>query len=639
MSMDIAVITAELNFLKDNPAFWQRPATITEFLGPDYLNISDRVRPGLRRALVKIFGKTVSANVISRVRRALVTGGIGIGKTTFASIAIPYMVHWVSCLKNPQSYFNLMDGSRIAFMLMSTTENQAKEVLFGDIKARIQHSPWFKKNCMYDDTFKNQLRFPKDVWVLPGNSAETSFEGYNILGGIRDESDSHKQTKDKDFAEAGYDTIHARIDSRFNDPKSGDHRGLLIVIGQMKKASGFMAKKKKELEKDPKALVVSMTIWDSLGWSPNGSHPGFLKKDGTRDSFWYDVKRKQIIPNLVATNLVENEFMIEVPNSYRANFDNNPEKALRDLAGIPPASDQPFISLVDRIDECTERWEESHRLKDGTVPVPVGTDPVRPSLGRSVVAGDSLRRAMHIDIATSGDGDALGLAMGHVRELVDIDGELKPYIVFDFLLRIKAAPGTEIMLSDVRQIIYDLKDERGYRIKAVTMDGFQSTDTRQQLNKRRIASDYLSVDRQLAPYYDLREAIYERRIEFPKYMTFLNRGETQTVEIARKELMEHSEQGNKVDHPSSGSKDVADCMAGVVYTLMGDRAYRRVAIAAPDGYGEVATDSSTRSPVSFGPDTSLGGSLYPSSSGLDGMRAPVPGSSLIPDRIIAPRPY
>lgn len=636
--MDLAVVTAELKFLKENPAFWQRPATITEFLGPDYLNIADRVRPGLRRALVRIFGKTVSPTVISRVRRALVTGGIGIGKTTFASIAIPYMVHWVSCLKNPQAYFNLMDGSRIAFMLMSTTENQAKEVLFGDIKARIQHSPWFKKNCMYDDAFKNQLRFPKDVWVLPGNSAETSFEGYNILGGILDEGDSHKQTKDKDFAEAGYDTIHARIDSRFNDPTTGDHRGLLICIGQMKKASGFMAKKKKELEKDSKALVVSMTIWESLGWAPNGSHPGYLKKDGTRDSFWYDVMRKRPVPNALS-GMIENENMIEVPMSFRANFENNPEKALRDLAGIPPASDQPFISLVDRITECTERWVESHRLKDGTVPVPVGTDPVRPTLGPSVRALDSLRRAAHIDIATSGDGDALGLVMGHVSRLVDIEDELKPYIVIDFMLRIKASPGTEIMLSDIRQIIYELKDERNFRLKAVTMDGFQSTDTRQQLNKRRIASDYLSVDRQLAPYYDLREAIYERRIEFPPYMTYLNRGDTEVVEIAAKELRELSEQGNKVDHPTKGSKDVADCLAGVVYTLMGDRTYRRVAMSAPDGYGEAATDSSTRSPVSFGPDGGLGGSLYPASSGLDAMRAPMPGSSLIPDRIIAPRPY
>ena len=501
--------------------------------------------------------------------------------TTFASIAIPFMVHWVSCLKNPQEFYNLMDGSRIAFMLMSTSDTQAKEVLFGDIKARIQHSPWFKANCMFDDSFKNQLRFPKDIWVLPGNSAETTFEGYNILGGILDEGDSHKQTKEKDYAEIGYDTIHARIDSRFNDPKTGKHGGLLIAIGQMKRSSGFMAKKKKELEKDEDALVVTMSIWESMGWDK------YLNPDGTRNSFYYDTLRKQIVPKLLAENLgTVSKNLIEVPMSYRASFENNPEKAMRDLAGIPPASDQPFISLVDRVEECTERWVASHTSPLGQVEVPVTSDPTRPMLDDSVRAFDSLRRALHIDIAISGEGDALGLAMGHVPYLVDIEGELKPHIVFDFLMRIKAAPGTEIILGDIRKVIYELKDDRGFRIKVATLDGFQSTDTRQQLNKRRIATDYLSVDKSLTPYYDLREAIYERRVDFPPYVTYLSKGSTEKVEIAKKELLELSETGNKVDHPASGSKDVADAMAGVVFTLMGDRAYRRVAHGAPDGYGE-----------------------------------------------------
>ena len=624
-SHDTAVLLAEFNFLKENPQFDQRPASITKFLGPDYLNVACKIRPGIRRSLVKIFGSSVSPKVISQARRAMFTGAIGIGKTTVASIVIPYMVHWVSCLKNPQDYFGLMDGSRIAFMLMSTSDGQAKEVLFGDIKARINYSPWFQKNCQYDKDFKNQLRFPKDVWVLPGNSAETTFEGYNILGGILDEGDSHKKTKEKDYAEQGYDTIHSRIDSRFNDPETGDHRGLLLVVGQMKSASGFMSKKRKELEQDTNALVVSMAIWESLGWER-------FTKDGERDSFWYDKKRKQIVPNLLV-EMIKNPDLIEIPNSYKKNFLNNPEKALRDLAGIPPSSDQPFISLTDRIEECTERWVESHRLPDGSVPVPVGADPTHPTVAPSVVATDSLRRALHIDVAISGEGDALGLAIGHVPRLVEIDDELKPYIVFDFLLRIKAMPGTEIILGDVRKIIYEMKDERGFKIRAVTMDGFQSTDTRQQLTKRRISANYLSVDRQLTPYYDLREAIYERRVEFPPYLTYLNRGDAEKIEIAKVELLQLSETGGKVDHPASGSKDVADAMAGVVYTLMGDRTYRRVARSAPDGYGEdrkqVSTSESSYG-VTFNVDSLLAGFATGSPS------APIPDTSYLPDWMNAP---
>lgn len=564
------------------------------------------------------FGEGVCISIDSEDKLYVARDYVVTHNTTFASIVIPYMVCWVTCLKDPQDYFNLMPGSRIAFMLMSTKESQAKEVLFGDIKARISPSPWFRNNCQFDKDFKNQLRFPKDIWVLPGNSAETTFEGYNILGGILDEGDSHKVTKEKDYAEGGWDTIHARIDSRYNDPATKDHMGLLLAVGQMKSAQGFMSRKELELLADKSAIVVKMTIWESLGWDK------FLNKDGSRDSFYYDTRRKMIIPKLAATLLGgANEYMIEVPNAYRANFDNNPEKALRDLAGIPPAADNPFISLVDRVDECFERWEESH-TQNGNILIPVGPDPVDPKLSDFVVATDSLRRVIHVDIAVSADGDALGLAMGHVSKLVEVDGELKPYIVFDFLMRIKAAPGTEIILGDIRKIIYDLKDERGFRISKVTFDGFQSTDSRQQLNKRRIKTDYVSVDRTLVPYYDLREAIYERRIELPPYLTFINRGETVKVNIAKKELLELSERGGKVDHPQKGSKDVADAIAGVTYTLLGDRQYARIARQAPNGYGDSRPSDVTEE--TFGRAHSPGtlGIL----AGLDGMTAPIPPSIL-----------
>jgi hypothetical protein len=167
------------------------------------------------------------------------------------------------------------------------------------------------------------------------------------------------------------------------------------------------------------------------------------------------------------------------------------------------------------------------------------------------------------------------MAMGHIDALVEIDGELKPYIVFDMLLRMKAAPGTEIMLSEVRRIIYELKEDRGFRVEKVSYDGFESTDTIQQLQKRRYQAEKISVDRSTLPYEDLREAIYEQRIEFPPYKTVLGYENDQIVEIAIQELIALQDTGKKVDHPPDGSKDVADAMAGVCYTLLGNRNFRK----------------------------------------------------------------
>lgn len=543
----------EFKWLKENPHFEQRPASVLEFLGPSYLNIYEYVRPALLDILVDLFGEDPNPTRISLYPRGIFTGAIGIGKTTLASIVLPYMAHWVLCLRDPQTYFGLMPGSRIAFMQMSTSASQAKEVVFGDIKARIENSPWFRDQYPYDKSFKNQIRFPKDIWILPGDSAETTFEGYNILGGILDEIDSHKVTKAKDYADQGYTTIHGRITSRFQD------RGFILLVGQMKKATGFAAKMYKAYRQDPKAWTCSMTIWESLGWGR------WTDEDGKRDSFWYDASRYAFITKEAAELQGFPSHVFEVPNIYRQDFLNSPQKALRDLAGRPPAVSSPFFHDIGRVDMAREAWQRRY-----------GTEgPVDPKgkIADWFVARETMKRVMHVDIAYSGDGDALGIAMGHVPELIVMDGEKKPFIVIDMLLRIQAPPGREIFLGDIRKIIYELKYDRKFNIVAVTTDGFQSTDFRQQLQRKRIRTELVSVDRNMLPYADLYDAVMEGRMAIPPYQTYRTHADPDPVDILTKELSELQEEGTKIDHPPDGSKDLADALAGVVFTLMGERTY------------------------------------------------------------------
>lgn len=595
-----------------------------EFIGPGYLDIESKVRPGIKKALVEIFGEDVNSTNIAKVLRAMVTGAIGIGKTTIASIILPYMCHWVLCLKDPQSFFDLLPGSRIAFMMMSTSEDQAREVIFQDVKARIEHSAWFVENYPYDQKFTKQIRFPqKDVWILPGDSAETTFEGYNILGGIIDEADSHKVTKDKDYAQSGYDTIQARIESRYDD------KGLIVVIGQMKKAQGFAARTYESFSKDPKAHTTRMTIWESRGWD----YPRYLRPDGTRDSFHYDSRRREIVPDELGRDMIESgsDTVFEVPTVYKQSFINDPIKALRDLAGIPPAIGDPFIGSVDKIEMCRTRWIERHGNES-----PVSESVTRPQIADWFKAvNDPRKRCIHIDLAFSPDGDALGMAMGHVEGIVEVDGEDKPYIVIDMLYRVKARPGYEIQLSDVRRLVYFLRDERYFKIRKVTYDGFQSTDSVQQLRKKRFIADNLSVDRSTLPYEDLRDAIIDGRLEFPPYVTFRNLGDDKTEEVAVRELMELEDTGKKIDHPAKGSKDLADSMAGVVTTLMGDRSFHRGLRSRrprPDGDLPPETgDSSKGFEIPGLPSVSGDGF-----AGGMGLHTPLPPSGLIPTALSMP---
>lgn len=560
----LTTMKSEIDWLIEHPQFEERPATLAEFLGPGYLGIEEFVRDRIALELRAIFGANVNADRPTAFPLAMFTGAIGIGKTTIASIVLTYLAHWLLCLENPAKFYRLLSGTRIALMQMSTSEKQAREVVFGDIKARIENSPWFTSKYPYDPDFKNQIRFPqKDIWIIPGDSTETTFEGYNIFGGIIDEADSHKLTAVKDYAEEGYTTISSRVKSRFGG------RGFLMVIGQMKSATGFAARKFEEFMNRADAYAVSLTIWESFG-------PDYYEKDehGNVKVFYYDVRRKRVVPHgfvQIAGDEHRDNF-IAVPNVYLDEFKGNPEKALRDLAGIPPKVGSTFISLVDKIDAARNRWIEHHDYWQGKSPVDE-----EGRVAQWFVADETLKRVAHLDIAYSGEGDAYGFAMGHVSEMVERNGEWKPYIVIDMLYRIKAPKGSEVYLGDMRTLIYALKNDRKFNLKKVTMDGFESTDTRQQLERQRFEVEEVSVDKKVLPYHDLREAIYEDRIEFPPYVVEILQtdGTHRRAEILVKELSELMDMGGKIDHPVGGSKDVSDAVAGVTFTLMGDRRFRQ----------------------------------------------------------------
>jgi len=561
MTGDDFSLDDEITWLLKHPQFAERPATLREFLGPEYLNIDSGVRDSIREVLAELLGEEVNPDRPTEFELAIFTGGIGIGKTTLAAILLPYLVHWCLCLKDPQGYFGLLPGSRIAFMLMSTSATQAKEVLFGDIKARLSYSAWFGK-YPWDKSFKNQLRFDKDIWIVPGDSSETTFEGYNILGGILDEADSHKITKAKDYAQQGYETIFNRMSSRFED------RGFLLIIGQMKKSVGFVSRKYEEFEANPACHATRLTIWESRGDAFYADEKNEVHK------FWYDVARKQIVPEIAVKSMGVTENLLHIPAIYKEQFKTNPEKALKDLAGIPPAVTDPFITLTHRIFACRDRWVESNG--------PTGPITVEGRIEPWFRAPNTIKRVAHMDLAYSGDGDAAGIAMGHISEMIEMDGELKPYIVIDVLYRVRAGSGQEIFLGDLRRFIYSLRDDLGFKLELVTMDGFQSKDTEQQLQRKRFSTDYVSVDRKVLPYHDLREAIYENRIEFPPYMVNLVPGQPEQVEILIKELTELMDTGAKIDHPTNGSKDVADALAGVTTTLVGHRRYHRKVRSSSD---------------------------------------------------------
>jgi hypothetical protein len=171
------------------------------------------------------------------------------------------------------------------------------------------------------------------------------------------------------------------------------------------------------------------------------------------------------------------------------------------------------------------------------------------------------RRFIHIDPAIS--GDAAGFVMGHVSryeerkrirvvQIIDVvTGEKKPIrepysetlpvIWIDLILRIVPPPGGEIILNDVRQLVYDLRS-LGFRIGLITKDTYQSKDMEQILIEKGYKVEDLSVDANIEPYNRLKMALYESRVIAYEHPTLT--GELKGLEKNKKK--------GKVDHRPHG---------------------------------------------------------------------------------------
>ena len=154
---------------------------------------------------------------------AILTGAIGWGKSTFAEIAMCRMLYEISCLRDPQKVYGLMKGSVIVLLNVGVTLDNARKVVFQGIKSKLHTSPYFNNEFPFD-AWKNELRFPNNIWVFPAVAGSNGVIGYNVFGGVMDEvnfmsivenSKSVASGGKYDQADLLYKSLIRRMKSRF----------------------------------------------------------------------------------------------------------------------------------------------------------------------------------------------------------------------------------------------------------------------------------------------------------------------------------------------------------------------------------------------------------------------------------------
>jgi len=122
----------QLLFLIEHPEYEHPPVTMKEFLtNPLYTPAEDNRRKHTQDVLVDIFD-TGSFEKMGDFEEILYIAGIGSGKSFMYSLAAKYILYRLLCLKNPQKFYRLRLGTRIAFINISKSYSQAKDVVFGE---------------------------------------------------------------------------------------------------------------------------------------------------------------------------------------------------------------------------------------------------------------------------------------------------------------------------------------------------------------------------------------------------------------------------------------------------------------------------------------------------------------------------
>jgi hypothetical protein len=165
-------------------------------------------------------------------------------------------------------------------------------------------------------------------------------------------------------------------------------------------------------------------------------------------------------------------------------------------------------------------------------------------------------RFIHVDLALKRDRAALSLVHSPgLREVKTLNGvEKLPVINVDLVYSWEAGINEEINFSAIRQMIIDLC--RKFDVAKVTFDRWQSIEMIQSLRSLTINADFHSVKK--TDYDTLTSAIYDGRL----------RGYWNELLVEEELLKLRLFSNNKIDHPSSGSKDLADAIAGAVFNCV-----------------------------------------------------------------------
>lgn len=548
--MDNEVINKQQIYDKIYQYYYEIPVSIDEFIeNPLYLGkVLDggkAIYPRWRQHLRNIFADPYKYSEI------ILTGAIGIGKTSVANIIGSYCLYNLLCLKDPKKFYGISASqSSIVFLFFNTTMTKAYKTALGSLYQMILKSPWFMKyGHEAGDRYKTYI--PNNNISFEIGSEEQHATSLDIFFFMFDEAnDFLHQSADVSQTDAMkiLNAANQRIRSRFKSADRKTFFGKSVILSSKQSELAFLELYTQErLAKNPDGIyIVDEPQWNILPLSLSGKT--FNVAYGNKNA------KSRIISENEDLNLIKQQGfkILNVPIEYKKDFDDNLNRALTEMGGVS----------VSYIDKYFSR-EYIDAAIDYTRINPFSTEIIISGLKDKLEYKDFIdfnkipvewtheNVYMHID--TSKSGDKTGISA--VSESNTNDATIHHLFSID----IQAPKDDQICFKKHEDFIFYLYDTLHWNIKNVSSDGYNSDQLKQNIILHGIGADYVTADGAKNEVYPTLQ-----RLLYDKQLKLLD------INLLKKELLELDINNDKqsFDHPIKGSKDMSDSLGCAVQNLM-----------------------------------------------------------------------
>lgn len=531
----------------DGEDFDERPVEIEEFVrSEDFLGLGplSEYQYQLIKASSQIYKRSTLHNLYGfdagekrwkqTVNEVIFQLGKGSGKDYTSTIACAYIVYLLLCLKDPAKYYGKPPGDTIDIINVAINAQQANNVFFKNFLIRIKRSPWFEGKFTEK---QGHVAFDKNLNVYSGHSEREAWEGYNVIYVVLDEisgfaADSTSGNENAKTADAVYKMYKASVNSRFPE------FGKVVLLSFPRYKNDYIQFRYNEAVAE-KEIVVREHTFKLDEDLPDGTEGNEFTIEWEEDHI-IRYEKPKVFALKRPTWEVNPGISIE---SLMGAFFDDPIDALSRFACMPPDSVDAFFKDREKIEQAFVRRN--------------GVDNETGRFYSDFQPDDTKDYYVHVDLARKIDRAAVSVAHVERWERRKIGRELTeaaPVVYVDAVRYWTPNKTREVDFTAVKEYIVSLR-ARGFNIRLVTFDRWESDDMIKYLNSVGLKAEKLSVAKK--HYQDMSLGIHENRIVGPD------------IDILRDELLAlRLFPNDKIDHPRKGSKDLADSCCGAIFNAI-----------------------------------------------------------------------